>query len=357
MITDSVLDLAVEKGLIAPGQAAALRSLARQEEPELRPEPVDEERLRFVTGFADIFVTLGLVLFLGSAAYLIGRHLSDGPTAALVALLAWALAEFFTRRRRMALPSIVLLVVFTSAVFLALVAALGSEPGQAGPRLGWLDIVVRPNRDPLTSALAGLATAAAAALHYLRFRVPITIAAGVAALAFMVLMLFYVGAPDLTARLANPILLALGIGAFAIAMRFDLADPARRTRRTDIAFWLHLLAAPLIVHSLFDMIGVGRGLLPPGAAAIVLAIFLALAIVAVFVDRRAILVSGLVYAGVAFASLIRSVGLSDTTTPVTMLALGAFVLLLSAGWAPLRRGLLGFAPEGLVARLPRPVSP
>ncbi len=35
-------------------------------------------------------------------------------------------------------------------------------------------------------------------------------------------------------------------------MRFDMTDPERLTRRTDIAFWLHLLAAPLIVHSLIS---------------------------------------------------------------------------------------------------------
>ena len=39
-------------------------------------------------------------------------------------------------------------------------------------------------------------------------------------------------------------------------MRYDLSDPARETRRTDAAFWLHLLAAPLLVHTLV------RGMLP-----------------------------------------------------------------------------------------------
>lgn len=358
MIPDRVVDLAVEKGLIQPGQAAALRSLARQEAP-VRPEPLDEERLRFVSGFADVFVTIGLVLFLGSLAYLAGRHLPDAATAAAVAAASWALAEFFTRRRRMALPSIVLLCCFALSVFLA-VGGFAAGEGAAGlraPRLGWIGGLVRPGGDPLAGAVAALATAAAAALHYLRFRIPITVAAGIAALGTTVVMLLRLAAPEATERLADAILLALGLGAFALAMRFDLADPERRTRRTDIAFWLHLLAAPLIVHSLFDAIGVGAGLVAPGTAAIVLAIFLGLAAVAVLVDRRALLVSGLVYAGVAFSSLIRGAGLADTTVPVTLLVLGAFVLLLSAGWAPLRTRLLAAAPPGLAARLPRPLSP
>jgi hypothetical protein len=35
------------------------------------------------------------------------------------------------------------------------------------------------------------------------------------------------------------------------------------------------------------------------------------------------------------------------------LALGAFVLLLSAGWRPLRAGILNIVPPALTRRLPR----
>ena len=42
----------------------------------------------------------------------------------------------------------------------------------------------------------------------------------------------------------------LGIAVFLAAMKFDMSDRNRVTQRTDIAFWLHLLAAPLIVHSI-----------------------------------------------------------------------------------------------------------
>jgi hypothetical protein len=83
-------------------------------------------------------------------------------------------------------------------------------------------------------------------------------------------------------------------------------------------------------------------------------VFLALSFVAVLIDRRALLVSGLVYAGGAFWTLIRQAGLSDITTPLTILTLGAFVLLLSAGWKPLRAGRLKLAPLALTRRLPQP---
>ena len=126
MISDSVLALAVDRGLLTAAQVEELRALAREtapvaaaQEPPPLPSPLryhaaepDDEQLRFVTGFADIFVTLGLALFFGAAAYLINFTFTGATLWAIIALLAWILAEFFTRRRRMALPSIVLLDAF-----------------------------------------------------------------------------------------------------------------------------------------------------------------------------------------------------------------------------------------------------
>src|SRR5438874_3733945 len=42
------------------------------------------------------------------------------------------------------------------------------------------------------------------------------------------------------------------------AMAFDASDRERATRRADCAFWLHLLAAPLIVHSLIWLVSPDR---------------------------------------------------------------------------------------------------
>ena len=70
------------------------------------------------------------------------------------------------------------------------------------------------------------------------------------------------------------------------------------TRRTDIAFWLHLLAAPLIVHPLIAAIAdTTAAQLDTNAAVAILAIFLGLGLVSLIIDRRALLVSGLTYAG------------------------------------------------------------
>ena len=53
--------------------------------------------------------------------------------------------------------------------------------------------------------------------------------------------------------------LLLGIGVFLFAMRWDSSDPTRTTRRSDVAFWLHLLAAPMIVHPIFTLLGLNDG--------------------------------------------------------------------------------------------------
>ena len=179
---------------------------------------------------------------------------------------------------------------------------------------------------------------------------PITIAAGVAALVAAIVGLLFAVAPNLAEKTFIPLMFLCGLAVFALAMRFDLSDPERQTRRTDIAFWLHMLAAPLIVHplvsGLFD-----DGAMDTASALGILAIFVVLALVALVVDRRAILVSGLSYAGFAFGSLVVNAGVSDGVVPLTMLVLGALVLLLSAGWHALRRALLPLLPSGLVRGL------
>ena len=84
--------------------------------------------------------------------------------------------------------------------------------------------------------------------------------------------------------------------------------------------------------------------------------FVALGVVAVIVDRRAILVSGLIYAGFAASTLIRTFGLGGGyQLPTVLLALGAFILLVSAGWQRLRRAILRRLPQPLARRLPHPL--
>jgi hypothetical protein len=270
------LDAAVADGVIDRATAERLLPYLEANGPLPETADADDEKLRLVTGFNDIFVTIGIALFLGALGYLLWE--GGGTLAGLaVAAAAWGLAEFFTRVKRLALPSIALLVIFVGAVFFA-VAGLIFGSGTGGFTAG-------------QTLAAGLAAAIAAVLHWLRFHVPITVAAGTAAVVAMLLALFELASPGILK--AHPVwaFLPLGLLVFTLAMWFDVSDLKRQTRRTDIAFWLHLLAAPLIVHPI--LISTVSNAPSLAAAAQVVLAFLLLAAVALIVDRRAILVSSL----------------------------------------------------------------
>ena len=350
---DEIIAKGIQQGIITAEQAARLRALDTMREPFERPITPDDEQLRFISGFSDIFVTIGLAMFIGAIGYFASRAGGGVAMWSSIAVVAWLLAEFFTRKRRMALPSIVLLIVFTVSVFAAAAIFFGRDVGLGGSvmRVPGSLLGVGPQQ-PATLAIAAFITVALTAVHYWRFRVPITIAAGCGALVIAAVAVAYAIAPELSASAYNLVILFCGLMTFALAMRFDMSDPERLTRRTDIAFWLHLLAAPLIVHSLIRGL-VGVSSLDPASAAAIIAGFLVLSLIAILIDRRAILVSGLSYAGYAFSTLIRQAGFSDITTPATILALGAFVLLLSAGWRPLRVTVLNIVPNALARRLPQ----
>lgn len=55
-------------------------------------------------------------------------------------------------------------------------------------------------------------------------------------------------------HVAATILLVAALAVFALAMRYDISDPHRLTLRSDIAFWLHLAAAPALLYAMLGFI-------------------------------------------------------------------------------------------------------
>ncbi len=381
-----VIKLALERGVLNQEQAEALRQLTAEIAGKAETagdniiapridEPVrsqDDENLKFIGGFGDIFVTIGLALFLGALAYFSGKageflgSLKTGGEAAcsVTAGATWFLAEYFTRKRRMALPSIVMLLVFiVCCLTLFAILFIGGKD----------DSVSRIVDESLKNTDAGIAqrwivfgrvfaacvaTALLAAIYYWRFRVPIAVAGAVAVLAGVVIALIFTVSPEFAKQYTRYVILLYGLGVFALAMHFDMSDTLRRTRRTDIAFWLHLLAAPLIVHPMLNPVVLGQTLTGEQAVSII-AVFLALGCVAIVIDRRAVLVSSLTYAGISFATLVKGIGLKgfvSESVPLTMLTLGGFILLISIGWHPIRRQVLSWLPPALTRRLHNPYA-
>ena len=229
----------------------------------------------------------------------------------------------------MALPSILLLLAFVGGVSGTVAGALMTAFPHIDGRAGQIAVA--------GSALAG---ALAAALHWRRFAVPITVAAGTAALVAMAVGLVLAAVPDFRG-IFYPLLFVSGIAVFAVAMRWDLSDRDRRTRRADVAFWLHLVAAPLIAHSVFNLLGVFGSAVGVGVALVVMLLYFAFGLIALAIDRRALLVSSLVYVLYAMYALFRSAGAIELSAAFTALVIGSALLTLSAFWHPIRRRVVG----------------
>lgn len=335
MYSESDIDGAVSAGAISAQAAAALRNHIAERN---AAPAVDEEHFRLLSGFNDIFVSIAVALVLTAMGW-IGKSITTPLAGAMVAITAWALAEYFTRARRMALPSILLLLAFVGGV--------------AGSLVGIM-IDLKPDFTEQTNAAiaAGIALVAAGAawLHWRRFMVPITVAAGAAASVAVVVALAMAAVPNSESTMFA-VLLACGVAVFALAMRWDISDRERRTRRSDVAFWLHLAAAPMIAHPVFHMLGVFSGEIGIGTAVIVLALYLAFAFVALAVDRRALLVSSLVYVLYAMYALFQNAGAVELAWAFTALVIGSGLLTLSAFWPTMRRMVVGMLGN-LADRLP-----
>src|SRR5260370_36289755 len=119
MIASEILAKGVEQGIISAEQAARLRALEDVREPPESPASPDDEQLRFIGGFSDIFVTIGLAMFLGAIGYFAGASGGGPGLGIVIAATAWLLAEFFTRGPRKALPNIRLLIVIACPGFIA----------------------------------------------------------------------------------------------------------------------------------------------------------------------------------------------------------------------------------------------
>jgi hypothetical protein len=373
MVEDDDLDAAVADGVLTQAQLDALRTFVTSR--RASAERADDERFRFMRGFNDFFFAVGIVLFGAGITFFAGTSAFKNILAAAV---IWALAEFLVRRMRLVLPGILLVSLFAFFAFrltqlnwAALSHVIG-VPLRLTPGFPTRPNPVLDSFEPIAIAVKALAAALAATLFYLRFQLPFALLVIAGCLVLFLSMLFGpVLFPDTSAY--TLILLVCGLGVFAVAMYYDLSDRTRTTRLADCAFWLHLLAAPLIVHSLIRLLLSGPagadasagpfGLSMTTASAVTIFVIVALlTIVAILIDRRALLVSALIYLGVAIGYALTSAIRAGTDSDVsvffaTLVILGATVLILGAGWQPLRRVILRLIPAAVVNRLPPAAYP
>jgi hypothetical protein len=351
------LDAAAAAGIITFDQAAKLGAFlaARSDAGEAPIETFapssdpDVETFRFVRGFQDVFLTIGVILLLVGVGIAGPMLLGPVPGTYAGALVAFGLAVVLASGKRLVLPSIALAVGFTIFAGAGTATVIGGS--------GW-DLVVggwdgdAGGRVPL---IGGLAALAAAGLFFAVFRLPFALALVALSLIPVVFGLLDLVFAANIAAIWLPTLLVLGILAFLAAMAFDLSDPLRRTLRSDNAFWLHLVAAPLIVHSTIALVVAGGRFEPTvDDALVVIGVVLALGLVALVVDRRAMLVAGLGYLAFAIARLMAEADVTASgVVSATLIVVGAGVVALGVGWRGIRHFLLGALPRrGLLLHLP-----
>ncbi len=322
MYSDDEIASAVVAGVLTQASADALRAHVDQRR---GTSVIDDERFRLIAGFNDIFVVVACALLLTALGWIFG-DIASWLGALAVAVAAWGLAEFFVRTRRMALPAIVLLLAFEGGLVFTGALIFGSTP---------------PN-----FVLGSLLGVAGAWLHWRRFHVPITIAAGAAAVAGTLVALVLALVPASRDR-PSAIAFVVGIAVFVFALYWDAQDPLRQTRKSDVAFWLHLLAAPLLVRAAFGAIGVVGGQATFQQAIAVFVLYLALGVVSLILDRRALMVAALGSVLYTFTGVLNKLGVVSSSFAITALAVGSALLLLSAFWHRSRAFVLQHVPPAL----------
>jgi hypothetical protein len=357
MLHDDDLDAAVGVAIVTQAQADSLREFAVKRRSTGVAERADEERFRFMRGFNDFFFAIGVALLGVGLVLFAGINAINPLACGLSAFVMWGLAELLVRRMRLVLPGIVIVgffVMFFVVTFPPLPDGLMPRFTTPGGNVvngffgfgnvSWMSI---------NAVIASLA----AFVFYLRFRFPfalLIVAAGaVCGFVLGANQFLFAGLP-----LGRLLLMLLSGGVvFGIAMRFDLSDRLRATRRSDCAFWLHVLAAPLLVHSLIGLVSLSAFRAGNAMALVIIAIAGLLTVVALVIDRRALLVSALVYVGSAIAIALSNAAMDRSFVLIaTLVILGLLVLALGVGWVPLRRRVVSLLPSQFVDRLP-PVVP
>jgi len=327
------LRASVAAGLLTEPQAAGLLALAEARHGARLAQPAEDEPFELFRGFAEIFVSVGLVLLLAGVVGVSALLRSPLLLMELTAGACWGLARYFTLRRRMVLPSIVLVCGFAAGIGGVAASIIGSDGTGQGLLVcalvaAGLALWYRVFRLPFTMFLLGLTGLAAVAI------VTGSIAPDAALHGWQAMF-------DLRAGSGLALgTLAFGLAAFAGGMWFDSRDPHRLGRYAASGFWLHLLAAPALVNTVaLTFYNMG-----PGTGYVLLALALALvALLALVIDRRSFLTAGIGYLAFLITLVARQGG--DLDWPWTVLILGAVITGLGATWTDLRARLMRALPD------------
>ena len=366
MLNKTDLSNAVSEGIITREQEIQLnafseRTHANDENPLYQVSETRDEPFRLLRGFRDIFIALGIAfLAVGATVLYTSSHTSAlfyfGPafsdydwyagfwpaiaSAAVLLAIGIAIAEIVTRKLRLPLSSLVLSLAIAYWAGLFGVQCLA-------PLASLLDQSKIPSF-PIGIAGFFLSAFIGISLFYLRYRLPFVMLVVAGTLVGLGLSVISSMWPEFASQNLRFVIGGLGALVFVVAMNFDLKDRLRITRFSEIAFWLHLLAAPLMIHSFLQTNSLAQNNVP-----LILTVFAILTFIALVIDRRAVLVSSLVYMGGAFVQIVLALGLQGSMLfAVPILSIGVLVVVLGIGWTPLRRLVLSITPSAITDRVP-----
>lgn len=320
MISREILQKAADQGIIQSDQVEPLLRFV-QNQPVASDTVAGEEPLRFIRSFGDVFITLGVVLLVIAINMTgLSGYLYMIPVVGFIVI-----AEWLVRVRRLSLPGIAILI---SILFFVNKAIAFDHENATVFGVGVLC---------LTSLL-----------FYLRYKMPFSLlplAAGLVGIAII-----QIGVDVIQ----NPLIfVGLGLIVFVIAMLFDVRDTKRVSHLSDSAFWLHLLASPLIVHGAMVSLFFSNQewIQAIDKEVIIIVFFLVFLLLALLLDRRAMLVSTQLYMIYALTQVF--VGQLPSTQNVliyVLLLLGFLVIFFGTYWYKTRRLIFGFLAGSIVGR-------
>jgi len=289
----------------------------------LRKNITNEEYVPLIISFNDIFVSIAILLLLTSLG-LLGFTINKFLSPIFIAPAAWLLAEVFTRKKRMALPSVLLSLAFSGGIFFSIII---TSLFDNDVKIDWTKTGI------LVYAVGAFISSVASYFYWKRFYVPITIAIVCLFLVLGVFWLLIYLFPSMV-DFANVFLFISGLLVLYLAITWDRSDPARVTSKSEIAFWLHLMAASAITHPFFKLFSNDTL-----SCIVTLLSFFVLIIIALILDRRALIVSSLIYALWALYMLVNDIN-TNLRLALTFLFMGISILLLSVFWHQLRNYIM-----------------
>lgn len=320
MISKQTLQEAADKNIIRTEQIEPLYQFLNHEPPEAH-QGGGEEPLKFIRSFGDVFITIGVVLLV----FAINMAQLSGYYYLLPVLGFVVVAEWLVRVRRLALPGIAILLSILYFVNKAI------------------------NFDHENATIMGLGVLSLTSLlFYLRYRMPFSLfplAAGVVAIIITQIGLDVFDHPI--------IFMGLGLVVFVIAMLFDSRDTRRVSHLSDSAFWLHLLAAPLIVHGAMVsmLLSEQEWIQALNKEVLIVVFFSGFFLLALLVDRRALLISTQLYVIYALTQLLHNqLSSGQNILMYIIMGLGVFVIFFGSYWYWTRRLLFGFLAGTAISR-------